>query len=135
VVYTLDPLAIAIDADTWYHPLPVTAVAPLLNNAGENIVANLPSWYAAGITAGLAVLIFAKLTPLVVPAPVCVIRWFELEVAVSVLVLLSLNLNVNEPDTLNDVGVPLLNNPNPNNWVSTEDDTIVEPAATLVYVS
>ena len=79
-------------------------------------------------------LIFAKLTPLVVPAPVCVIIWFELDVAVSVFALLSLNLNVNEPDTLNDVGVPLLNNPNPNNWASADDETVVEPAATLVYV-
>ena len=61
-------------------------------------------------------------------------KWFELEVAVSVLVLLSLNLNVNEPDTLKFVGVPLLNWPKPNNSVLTDEDIIVEPAATLVNV-
>ena len=86
------------------------------------------------MTAGFAVLIFANVTPLVGPAPVCVIRWFELDVAVSVFVLLSLNLKLNEPETLNEVGVPLLNTPKPNNWVSTDDETIVDPAATLVYV-
>ena len=80
-------------------------------------------------------LIFANVTPLVVPAPVCVISACELEVAVSVLELLSLNLKVNEPETLNDVGVPLLNVPKPNNCESTDDETIVDPPATLVYVS
>ena len=80
-------------------------------------------------------LIFANVTPLVVPAPVCVTSACELEVAVSVLELLSLNLKVNEPETLNDVGVPLLNVPKPNNWESNDDETIVEPPATLVYVS
>jgi hypothetical protein len=67
------------------------------------------------MTAGLEVLIFARVTPLVVPAPVCVIRAYDAEVALSVLAELFLNLNVKEPDTLNEVGVPLLNGPSPNN--------------------
>jgi hypothetical protein len=40
---------------------------PLLNNPEEKILANFPSWYAGGITAGLTVLILAKVNPLVVP--------------------------------------------------------------------
>ena len=52
----------------------------------------------------------------------------------SVFELLSLNLKVNEPETLSEVGVPLLNVPNPNNCESTEDDTIVVPDDTLVNV-
>ena len=69
-----------------------------------------------------------------VPAPVCVINNCEPDVEVSVLELLFLNLKVNEPETLNEVGVPLLNVPNPNNCESTEDDTIVVPDDTLVNV-
>jgi hypothetical protein len=80
------------------------------------------------------VLILANDTPLVVPAPVCVIKDCDPDVEVSVLELLSLNLKVNEPETLNDVGVPLFNVPKPNNCESTEDDTIVVPDDTLVNV-
>ena len=78
--------------------------------------------------------ILANETPLVVPAPDCVIIACELEVAVSVLELLFLNLKLKEPDTLNDVGVPLLKVPKPNSCESTDDDTIVLPEATLVNV-
>ena len=57
----------------------------------------------------MTVLILASVTPFVVPAPACVSNVNDAEVAVSVLAELSLNLNVNAPDTLNVVGVPLLN--------------------------
>ena len=133
MVNGLDPLAILIELDMWYHPLELTSLLAPYND-GENTVANLPSWYAGGITALFAVLILANDTPFVVPAPVCVIKDCEPDVEVSIFELLSLNLKVNEPETLSEVGVPLLNVPKPNNCESTEDDTIVVPDDTLVNV-
>jgi hypothetical protein len=86
------------------------------------------------MTAGLTVLILARVTPFVVPAPVCVINANDAEVAVSVFVELFLNLKANAPDTLNVVGVPPFNWPNPNNCESLDEETVVVPTATLVYV-
>jgi hypothetical protein len=39
----------------------------------------------------------------------------EAEVEVTVFALLLRNLKLNEPDTLKEVGTPLLSNPRPNN--------------------
>ena len=57
---------------------------PLLYNAELNTLANLPSWYAGGITAGLAVFIFAIVNPLVVPNVFAVINACDPLVTVAV---------------------------------------------------
>ena len=74
----------------------------------------------------------AKVTPDVVPAPVCVIKVADEEVAVVALVVLFKNLKVKDPETLNEVAVPLNKAPSPNNCASAEEVATVLPEATLV---
>ena len=62
---------------------------PPLYKVEEKILANKPSWYAAGITAGLAVLILANVKPFAVPKVDCDNKLFDCDVAVLVSRLLS----------------------------------------------
>jgi hypothetical protein len=78
------------------------------------------------------VLILAKVNPLVVPKALLESSLWDEEIAVTVSVLLSEKNQLDAPETLNCVGPPLVNNPNPNNWASAEEETIVDPPATLL---
>ena len=79
-------------------------------------------------------LIFASVNPADVPNVELLKISPEDEVSVGVFDSLSKNTHWCEPLTLNSVPFPLVSNPNPNNCASADELTIVEPAATDVYV-
>ncbi len=71
---------------------------------GLNTPLYLPSWYPAGINSGFADSILPKVTPLVVPAPDCCIKWLELDSS-NKTPLWSNFLNIKDPAPLNVVGI------------------------------
>ena len=99
----------------------------------ENTPLNLPSWNAAGITAGLAVDILAIVTPFEVANDELDKVTVDADVSVCVPPLLLLNLNACVPFTWNSLAPPLFNEPNPNNCESADDCIDVEPPATEEY--
>ena len=97
------------EADTLVKDTPVQFTKFLLNTD-----ANFPSWNAAGITAGLTVLILAKVTPLEVPKESWVNITADAEVEVVALEPVLEKVQLCDPLTLKSVAPPLVKLPKPN---------------------